>query len=56
MLTLSVILLLGRNGLITKHLLGLTGFNIYGLKYKQWECFLLLIWFLLEFYSLSILS
>ncbi len=32
MLTLSVILLLGRNGLITKHLLGLTGFNIYGLK------------------------
>ena len=32
MLALSVILLLGRNGLITKHLLGLTNFNIYGLK------------------------
>jgi len=32
MLTLSVILLLGRNGLITKKLLGLTNFNIYGLK------------------------
>jgi iron(III) transport system permease protein len=32
MLTLSVILLLGRNGLITRHLLGLTNFNIYGLK------------------------
>jgi iron(III) transport system permease protein len=32
MLTLSVILLLGRNGIITKHLLGLTNFNIYGLK------------------------
>lgn len=32
MLTLSVILLLGKNGLITKKLLGLTSFNIYGLK------------------------
>lgn len=32
MLALSVILLLGRNGLITRHLLGLTRFNIYGLK------------------------
>lgn len=32
MFTLSVILLLGRNGLITKGLLGLTNFNIYGLK------------------------
>ncbi len=32
MLTLSVILLLGRNGIITRHLLGLKNFNIYGLK------------------------
>ena len=32
MFTLSVILLLGKNGLITKGLLGLTNFNIYGLK------------------------
>ncbi len=32
MFTLSVILLLGRNGFITKNLLGLTKFNIYGLK------------------------
>ncbi|MBU4349888.1 iron ABC transporter permease [bacterium] len=32
MLALSVILLLGRNGIITKHILGLTNFNIYGLK------------------------
>jgi iron(III) transport system permease protein len=32
MFTLSVILLLGRNGLITRYLLGLRGFNIYGLK------------------------
>ena len=32
MFTLSVILLLGRNGLITKGLLGLTKFNIYGLN------------------------
>lgn len=31
MFTLSVILLLGRNGLITKGLLGLRNFNIYGL-------------------------
>lgn len=32
MFTLSVILLLGKNGLITKGLLGLTNFSIYGLK------------------------
>lgn len=32
MFTLSVILLLGRNGIITKGLLGLTNFNIYGLN------------------------
>ncbi|NLJ81423.1 MAG: iron ABC transporter permease [Firmicutes bacterium] len=32
MFTLSVILLLGKNGLITKKLLGLANFNIYGLK------------------------
>lgn len=32
MFTLSVILLLGKNGLISKGLLGLTNFNIYGLK------------------------
>lgn len=31
MLTISIILLLGRNGLITKKLLGITGFSIYGL-------------------------
>lgn len=31
MLTISVILLLGRNGLITKQLLGITSYNIYGL-------------------------
>jgi len=31
MFTISVILLLGRNGLITRELLGLRGFNIYGL-------------------------
>lgn len=30
-LTLSIILLFGNNGLITKHLLGLENFNIYGL-------------------------
>lgn len=32
MLALSVILLLGRNGLISFHLLGLEDFNIYGLR------------------------
>lgn len=32
MFALSVILLLGKNGLITKKLLGLTSFNIYGFK------------------------
>jgi iron(III) transport system permease protein len=32
MFTLSVILLLGRNGLITKGLLGITNFSIYGLN------------------------
>lgn len=32
MFALSVILLLGKNGLITKALLGLTNFNIYGFK------------------------
>ncbi|NLL48665.1 MAG: iron ABC transporter permease [Firmicutes bacterium] len=32
MFTLSVILLLGRNGLITKGILGLTNFSIYGLN------------------------
>jgi len=31
MLTISVILLLGRNGLITKQLLGITSYSIYGL-------------------------
>lgn len=31
MLTISIILLLGRNGLITKKLLGITGYSIYGL-------------------------
>jgi len=31
MLTLSIILLMGRNGFVTHHLLGLENFNVYGL-------------------------
>jgi iron(III) transport system permease protein len=48
MLTISIILLMGRNGLITKQLLGITNYSIYGLdgliiavqppKYGEYVC------------------